>query len=123
MEKALWDGQLYTTIEISDSYELEKAIRQASGRKELVCPDLDCPNPILRIALVEVAGDGEFCFFYRGKESFFRSSRISAIFHHRYLIEIDVAFCIIELCSGIAQRSDDPAPVRIISEPCTFTEH
>lgn len=48
MEKALWNGQLYTAIEVSKSYELEKAIRQASGRKELHCPDSYCSDPILR---------------------------------------------------------------------------
>lgn len=54
MEKALWKGQLYTAADISESYELEKTIRKASGRKELRCPDADCPSPILRYCHGEI---------------------------------------------------------------------
>ena len=54
MEKALWNGQLYTAADISESYELEKTIRKASGRKELRCPDADCPSPILRYCHGEI---------------------------------------------------------------------
>ena len=54
MEKALWKGQLYTAADISESYELEKTIRKASGRKELRCPDTDCPSPILRYCHGEI---------------------------------------------------------------------
>ena len=54
MEKALWMGQLYTAADISESYELEKTIRKASGRKELRCPDADCPSPILRYCHGEI---------------------------------------------------------------------
>lgn len=48
MEKTIWNGKLYTATEISNSFELEREIRQASGRKELKCSDPDCPSPILR---------------------------------------------------------------------------
>ena len=44
----MWRGLVYTATEISGSYELEKEIRKASGHKELVCTDPDCPNPILK---------------------------------------------------------------------------
>ena len=54
MEKALWKGQLYNAADISESYELEKTIRKASGRKELRCPDADCPSPILRYCHGEI---------------------------------------------------------------------
>ena len=54
MENAIWNGKIYTASEISNSYELEKEIRKASGRKELLCPDPDCPNPILRYCHGEV---------------------------------------------------------------------
>lgn len=54
MENALWNGQLYTAAEVAESYELEKSIRKASGRKELKCPDVDCPSPILRYCHGEI---------------------------------------------------------------------
>lgn len=54
MENAIWKGQIYTATNIAESYELEKSIRKASGRKELRCPDPDCPNPILRYCHGEI---------------------------------------------------------------------
>ena len=54
MENALWNGKSYTATEIADSYELEKSIRKASGRKELRCPDADCPSPVLRYCHGEI---------------------------------------------------------------------
>ena len=48
MENAIWNEKLYTAAEIAESYELEKNIRKASGRKELRCVDSDCRSPILR---------------------------------------------------------------------------
>ena len=54
MENALWNGQLYTATDIAESYDLEKSIRKASGRKELRCPDADCPSPILRYCHGEI---------------------------------------------------------------------
>ena len=48
METAKWNGKLYTAIEISNAYELEESVRLASTRKELICSDEDCSNPILR---------------------------------------------------------------------------
>ena len=54
MENAIWNGKIYTATEISESYELEKDIRKASGRKELICPDPDCHSPILRYCHGEI---------------------------------------------------------------------
>lgn len=54
MENALWNGKLYTAAEIAESYELEKSIRKASGRKELRCPDADCSSPVLRYCHGEI---------------------------------------------------------------------
>lgn len=54
MENAIWNGKLYTAAEIAESYELEKNIRKASGRKELRCVDLDCRSPILRYCHGEI---------------------------------------------------------------------
>lgn len=54
MEKAVWNGQIYTATEIAESYELEKNIRKASGRKELRCPDLKCSSPVLRYCHGEI---------------------------------------------------------------------
>ncbi len=54
MENAIWNGQIYTATEIAEFYELEKNIRKASGRKELRCPDPECPNPVLRYCHGEI---------------------------------------------------------------------
>lgn len=54
MENAFWRGRVYTAAEVSQSYELEKEIRKASGRKELICTDPDCPNPILKYCHGEI---------------------------------------------------------------------
>lgn len=54
MENAMWKGRVYTATEVSQSYELEKAIRKASGRRELECTDPDCPNPILKYCHGEI---------------------------------------------------------------------
>ena len=54
MENAIWNGQIYTATEIAESYELEKRIRKASGRKELRCVDPDCNSPILRYCHGEI---------------------------------------------------------------------
>jgi hypothetical protein len=54
MENAIWNGKFYTATEIANSYELEKNIRKASGRKELRCVDPDCNSPILRYCHGEI---------------------------------------------------------------------
>ncbi len=54
MENAMWNGRVYTATEVSQSYELEKEIRKASGRRELKCTDPDCPNPILKYCHGEI---------------------------------------------------------------------
>ena len=54
MENAIWLGRRYTAAEIAESYELEKSIRKASGRKELRCPDPDCSSPVLRYCHGEI---------------------------------------------------------------------
>lgn len=54
MENAIWNGQVYTATEIAESYELEKNIRKASGRKELRCLDPECPSPVLRYCHGEI---------------------------------------------------------------------
>ncbi len=48
MEYALWNGERISAFEVSKNYQLEKQVRQASGKKQLYCPDKDCENPILR---------------------------------------------------------------------------
>ena len=54
MENAMWNGRVYTATEVSQSYELEKEIRKASGRRELKCTDPDCSNPILKYCHGEI---------------------------------------------------------------------
>ncbi|MBR3893538.1 MAG: hypothetical protein IKJ35_00160 [Clostridia bacterium] len=56
MEKAIWNGKLYTATEIAKSSELEKSIRIASAQTELLCPDDECPSPILRYCHGEKKG-------------------------------------------------------------------
>ena len=48
MEYAIWNGERISAFEVSKNYQLEKQIRQASGKKQLYCPDKDCENRILR---------------------------------------------------------------------------
>ena len=48
MDKALWNGKVYTAIEISKDFDLENEIRKASGRKELRCFDSYCSSPIVK---------------------------------------------------------------------------
>ena len=48
MEKAIWNGKEIVALDIAEQYELEKAIRKASGRKELLCPDEYCTHRVLR---------------------------------------------------------------------------
>ncbi|MBO5304087.1 MAG: hypothetical protein J6A99_00275 [Clostridia bacterium] len=54
MDKAIWNGQIYTAFNVSKSYETEKNIRKASGYKELRCPDPCCPNPIVKYCHGEI---------------------------------------------------------------------
>ena len=54
MERAFWNGTLYTATEIACDYKLEKEIRKASGRKELRCPDPECQNPVVRYCHGEI---------------------------------------------------------------------
>jgi len=48
MEKAIWKGNEIVAIDVAQAYELEKAIKQASGRKELLCPDEQCEHRTLK---------------------------------------------------------------------------
>ena len=48
MEKAIWKGKEVFAFEVSKNYNAEKAIRQASGKKELFCPDENCKHRVLK---------------------------------------------------------------------------
>ncbi len=48
MERAIWNNREITATEIAENYEFEKEVRSASGRKELLCPDPECKQRILR---------------------------------------------------------------------------
>lgn len=48
MENAIWNSKRITAFEIAKDYNFEKAVRQASGSKELLCPDPGCQHRILR---------------------------------------------------------------------------
>ena len=47
MERAKWDDREYTASDVASDFEMERAIRQVSGR-ELFCPDPQCETPLLR---------------------------------------------------------------------------
>ena len=47
MEFALWNGKKISASEVSAEYSYEKQVRDVSS-KELLCPDPNCANPILR---------------------------------------------------------------------------
>ncbi|MFR1436360.1 MAG: competence protein CoiA family protein [Acutalibacteraceae bacterium] len=48
MERATWNGKEIMAMEVAENYELEKEVREASGRKELLCPDSECEQRVLR---------------------------------------------------------------------------
>ena len=48
MEYAIWNDKRIAAFDVAQDYSFEKAVRKASGRKELLCPDPDCENPELR---------------------------------------------------------------------------
>lgn len=48
MENAIWNEKLVIAGEIAEDYAIEKEIRKASGRKELICPDPECEHSTLR---------------------------------------------------------------------------
>lgn len=48
MENAIWNGKRITAFEVAKDYNFEKEVRQAGGRKELLCPDPSCQHRILR---------------------------------------------------------------------------
>ena len=48
MENAKWNGETQIAVDIAKDFELEKAIRIASKKGDLACPDVGCPAPILR---------------------------------------------------------------------------
>ena len=47
MEFAIWNGKRISASEVSAEYSYEKQVRDVSS-KELLCPDPNCQNPILR---------------------------------------------------------------------------
>lgn len=59
MEYALWKGERISAYEVSQNYELEKNVRYASRKKELLCPDDTCEHRILRYC----HGDKKEAFF------------------------------------------------------------
>ncbi|MEE1219733.1 MAG: hypothetical protein U0L20_07415 [Ruminococcus sp.] len=48
MEIAVWKEQLIYASKIKESYDLEKAIREASTKDELRCFDKECDSPIIK---------------------------------------------------------------------------
>ena len=56
MENGVWKGITYSAFDIAKKYNLEKQIRQASGRKELRCLDTNCVNPELKYCHGEKKG-------------------------------------------------------------------
>ena len=48
MEKAIWNGKEIIASEIALRFDLERDVRKASGRKELLCPDKNCTHRVLR---------------------------------------------------------------------------
>lgn len=48
MEKVIWKSENIYASAVKESYELEKLIREASAKGELLCPDINCENPVLK---------------------------------------------------------------------------
>lgn len=54
MENAVWKNETLIASEIAKDYKKEKDVRKASGRKELLCPDPECRNKILKYCHGEI---------------------------------------------------------------------
>lgn len=48
MQKALWNGKIVYAYKIAEDYELEKAARIASPKKEFLCTDEECKCRVLK---------------------------------------------------------------------------
>ena len=56
MENTVWKNENLIAQDIADNFELEREIRKASSRKELLCPDKGCKCRIVRYCHGEVKG-------------------------------------------------------------------
>lgn len=56
MENAIWQDKNLIASDVANEFELERAIRKASGRKELLCPDKGCNSPLVRYCHGEIKG-------------------------------------------------------------------
>ena len=48
MEHAIWKGKMISASEIAEDFKVEKSIRVASRNNELLCPDPECQQPVLK---------------------------------------------------------------------------
>ena len=55
MENAIWKDKHLRATEVANEFEIERAIRKASSRKELRCPDEDCKG-VVRYCHGEIKG-------------------------------------------------------------------
>lgn len=101
MENAIWNGELLHASEIAKDYYLEKEIRKASAMGELLCPDYDCQNPILKYCHGEIKGayfahrDLADCDYMRFEKSsgLFHSIRLQLYEHFKkqgYSVHLEV---------------------------------
>lgn len=56
MGNAVWRDRNLIASDVANEFELERVIRKASGRKELICPDKRCKSPIVRYCHGEIRG-------------------------------------------------------------------
>lgn len=56
MENAVWKDEKLIASDVANEFELERVIRKASGRRELLCPDKGCKSPIVRYCHGEIKG-------------------------------------------------------------------
>lgn len=56
MENALWRDKNLIASDVANEFELERVIKKASGRRELLCPDKECKSPIVRYCHWEIKG-------------------------------------------------------------------
>jgi len=80
MENAIWNGEPIHASEIAKNYFVEKEIRKASARGELLCPDYDCQSPILKYCHGEIK---EPYFAHRDLADcdYMRFEKSSGLFH------------------------------------------
>lgn len=80
MEHAIWNGDRLFAFEIGKDYYKEKMIRRASRQGELLCPDPECKNPIMKYCHGEIR-EPYFAHRDNAECDYFQFEKNSGVFH------------------------------------------